>query len=119
MYKIDFYEDRQKRQPVKNVLTDLRDKAKTSKDVRIQYQKILTFIRVLEKYGTRVGEPVVKHIVDDIWELRPLAHRVFFFYWKDNKFILLHHYIKKSKKTPSYEIDQARRNKQDYIERYK
>ena len=117
MFKVDFYEDRQGNQPVKVVLKDLRDKAKTSKDARIQYQKILTFIRALEEYGTRIGEPTVKHIVDGIWELRPLAHRIFFFYWKENKFILLHHFIKKSQKTPPNEVDQARRNMQDFLER--
>ena len=80
MYEVDFYEDMQGRQPVKEVLVELRDKARTSKDARIQYQKVLAYIRLLETYGTRVGEPMVKHIVDGIWELRPLAHRIFFFY---------------------------------------
>ncbi|WYD14179.1 type II toxin-antitoxin system RelE/ParE family toxin [Fusobacterium animalis] len=27
--------------------------------------------------------------------LRPLNNRIFFFYFKDNKFILLHYFIKK------------------------
>jgi len=58
-------------------------------------------------HGTRVGEPVVKHIGGDIWELRPLTRRIFFFYWKDNKFILLHHFVKKTNKTPANEIKQA------------
>ena len=117
MYEVHFYEDTQGRQPVKEVLTTLRDKSKTSKNERVQYQKILTYIRALENYGTRVGEPVVKHIDDDIWELRPLSHRIFFFYWRDNKFILLHHFVKKTKKTPPREIEQAKRNKKDFMER--
>ena len=114
---MDFYKDRQGNQPVKEVLIALRDKSKTSKSERIQYQKILTYIRTLESYGTRVGEPVVKHIEDDIWELRLLSHRIFFFYWRDNKFILLHYFVQKTNKTPPKEIAQAKRNMKDFLER--
>jgi len=119
MFEVHFYEDKQGEQPVKNLLNSLRDKSHTSKDARIQYEKILTYIRSLKKHGTRVGEPVVKHINDNIWELRPLMHRILFFYWKDNKFILLHHFIKKTNKTPPKEIKQAERNMADHIERNK
>ncbi|MDZ5724784.1 type II toxin-antitoxin system RelE/ParE family toxin [Acetobacterium sp. K1/6] len=42
-----------------------------------------------------VTQPV-KHIDGDIWELRPLADRIFFFYWKDNTFVLLHYFHKKT-----------------------
>ena len=102
---------------MKNVLVALRDKAKTSKNERVQYHKILAYIRALESYGTRVGEPAVKHIEDGIWELRPLSHRIFFFYWRDNKFIMLHHFVKKTNKTPPKEKAQAKRNMKDFLER--
>ncbi|MCL2387054.1 MAG: type II toxin-antitoxin system RelE/ParE family toxin [Defluviitaleaceae bacterium] len=117
MFEVHFYEDKQGNQPIKDLLIALRNKAKTSKNDRIQYQKILAYIRALEKYGTKVGEPVIKHIDEDIWELRPLSHRVFFFYWRDNKFILLHHFVKKTSKTPQREIEQAKRVKKDFLER--
>ena len=117
MFAVDFYEDRQGRQPVRELLITLRNKSKTSKDARVQYHKILAYIRSLEEYGTRIGEPAVKHIEGDLWELRPLSHRIFFFYWQDNRFILLHHYLKKTNKTPPKEIKQAKRNMQDYMER--
>ena len=117
MFEVEFYEDRQGRQPVKEVLIELRDKASTSKDARIQFQKILTHILALESYGTRIGEPQVKHIGGSLWELRPLSHRIFFFYWRDNKFILLHHFIKKTQKTPQKEIERATQNMKDYLER--
>ena len=61
---------------------------------------------------------VVKHIDGSIWELRLLANRIFFFYWKDNRFVLLHHFIKKTRKTPLREIDTARAKMKDYIERH-
>jgi phage-related protein len=117
MFEVDFYEDRHGKQPVKEVLIELRDKAATSKDARIQYQKILLHIRALETYGTRIGEPQVRHIDGSLWELRPLAHRILFFYWRENKFILLHHFIKKTQKTPSKEIEQAKQHMKDYMKR--
>jgi phage-related protein len=117
MFEVEFYEDRQGHQPVKEVLLELRDKAVTNKDARIQYQKILTYIRALETYGTYIGEPQVKHINGGLWELRPLSHRILFFYWRDNKFILLHYFRKKTQKTPQKEIQQAERYMKDYQER--
>jgi phage-related protein len=117
MFEVEFYEDKRGIQPVRDVLIELRNKAVTSKDARIQYQKILTHIRALESYGTRIGEPQVKHIDGSLWELRPLSHRIFFFYWRDNKYILLHHFIKKTQKTPQQEIEQATKNMKDYLER--
>ncbi|MCL2353083.1 MAG: type II toxin-antitoxin system RelE/ParE family toxin [Defluviitaleaceae bacterium] len=117
MFEVHFYEDNQGKQPIKELLIELRDKSHNSKDARIQYQKILSYIRSLEEYGTRVGEPIMKHIEGDIWELRPVSHRIFFFYWQDNKFILLHHFVKKTNKTPLKEIKKARQNMNDFIER--
>lgn len=117
MFEVEFYEDIHGGQPVKEVLIELRDKAQTNKDARIQYQKLLAHLRALETYGTRIGEPQVKHIEGNLWELRPLSHRIFFFYWRDNKYILLHHFIKKTQKTPPKEIKQAIRNLNDFLER--
>jgi len=39
-----------------------------------------------------------------------------FFYWKNNKFILLHHFAKKTNKTPPREIKQAEKNMIGYRE---
>ena len=72
---------------------------------------------MLEELGSRVGEPVTKHLDGEIWELRPLKNRFLYAYYKDNKFIILHYFIKKTQKTPKREIEQAKRNLQDYLER--
>ena len=60
---------------------------------------------------------LLKHIDGNLWEPRPLANRIFFFYWKDDKFVLVHHYIKKSQKAPKKELDIARKKIKDYLER--
>lgn len=46
-------------------------------------------------------------------------NRIFFFYWKDNKFVLVHYYIKKSQKAPKKEIKKAMKNIKDWIGRNK
>ena len=66
---------------------------------------------------TRIEKPIIKHVEGDLWELRPLKNRIFFFYWKDKQFVLLHYYIKKSQKLPLKEIKTARRNLKDFWER--
>ena len=104
---------------IENYLNELTEKAKNSKTDRINRNKILSYISALSQYGTRVGQPIVKHIEGSIWELRPLSNRIFFFYWKDNKFVLLHHFFKKSQKTPPYELEQARLKLKDFLERSK
>ena len=97
-YNVIFYKDKHGREPIAEMLKDLAEKAKTSKHARINKEKILTYIRALESYGTRIGAPVIKHIDGDIWELRPLDNRILIFYWKDDTFVLLHHFIKKTQK---------------------
>jgi phage-related protein len=117
MFEVEFYSDRRGNEPVKEFLIELREKGKTSKTDRIRAEKILTCIRLLQAYGTRAGEPFMKHICNGLWELRPMSDRVFFFYFGDKTFVLLHHFVKKTKKTPKREIDKARRNMADHIER--
>ena len=115
MYRIRIYRDANGNQPIKNYLTELA--GNSDKDSRIKLNKIDYYLQALREYGTRAGEPFVKHIDGDIWELRPLRDRFFFFSRQDDIFILLHHCVKKTKKTPPKEIEQAKRNMKDFIER--
>ncbi|MCF0141454.1 MAG: type II toxin-antitoxin system RelE/ParE family toxin [Mogibacterium sp.] len=87
------------------------------KDSRIKVNKINDYIEILRRYGTRAGAPYIKHIDGDIWELRPLRDRIFFVAWTDDCFYLLHHFVKKTQKTPAREIDKAKRELADLRER--
>ena len=118
MYDIIFYDDERGREPVREYIEQLKERSITNKDARINLRKIVTYLDALERYGTRMGAPVTKHLEGEIWELRPLANRILYAYFKDNKFILLHHFIKKTQKTPKREIEQAKRNLESYIERH-
>ena len=117
MFNINFYQNIQGRQPVKEYMDTLQASADSNKDSRIKLKKIYEYLEVLSLTGTRAGEPYVKHIQDDLWELRPLRDRIFFFCWQGDRFILLHHFMKKTQRTPRREIEQALRNREDFIER--
>lgn len=117
MYTIEFYENSHGGADVWDFLEELRLKSATSKDARIQYNQMLFYIDLLSKNGTRMPEKITKNIDKDIWELRPGNNRVFYFYHRDNTFVLLHHFRKKSMKTPPREIERAKRERDDYIKR--
>lgn len=115
MFEINFYKDKDGSEPVKEYIDALA--AKNDKNSRVKLNKILDYMKILASYGTRAGVPYMKHIDGDIWELRPLRDRIFFFGWQSDRFILLHCFTKKSQKTPQREIDQAKRYMKDFIER--
>lgn len=117
MYNIDFYQTLSGHSDVFEFLEDLRTKAHSSKDSRIQYKQVTRYIQLLEDNGTNLPTDVVKYLVDDIWELRPGFNRVLFFYYDNGTYILLHHFRKQTQKTPRKEIDQAISEMNDYIAR--
>ena len=115
MYDIHFYKNKNGKRPV---LEYLRKLAKGSdKNSRIKLNKLNDYIQQLSKGGTSIGEPYIKHLDGDIWELRPLRDRILFAAWDGKKFILLHHFMKSTRKTPPREIKQAKRNLADIKER--
>ena len=64
-----------------------------------------------------LGKKLTKYIGDGIWELRPGFNRVLYFYYKDDTFVLLHQFRKQTRKTPRQEIEKAKRERNDWIER--
>ena len=117
MYSIEFYEDESGYSEIADYIKRLKRKSIKSKESRIQFNKIVAYFDLLEEMGSRVGEPVTKHLDGDIWELRPLKHRFLYAYYEKGKFIILHHFIKKSKKLPKRELEQAKRNLKSWMER--
>ena len=118
MYKIEIYEDRHGESEIACLLEELNQKAKKDKRSRVLLKKIAEYIEVLKQYGLQAGAPIIKHITNtELWELRPTNDRIFFFYHNENTFVLLHHFVKKTRKTPQREIDKAQAKLIDYIER--
>ena len=98
LYNIYFYKDKSGKEPVAEYLSDLS--TKNDKSSRIKLNKIRDYIKLLSTHGLSLGEPYIKHIEGDLWEIRPIRDRIFFITWQNNSFILLHHFLKKSQKTP-------------------
>ena len=112
---IYFYKDKNGNEPVLEYMRELA--SKKGKDSRIKLNKINDYIELLSQHGTRAGEPYIKYLDAEIWELRPLRDRILFVAWIDGSFVLLHHFMKKTQKTPKREIEQAKRELADLKER--
>lgn len=114
MYNIYFYKDKRGKEPVLDYIQSVA--GRSDKDSRIKANKIRDYVKYLRQEGLNSGEPYVKHLDNEIWELRPLRDRVLFASWQDDGFVLLHHFVKKTQKTPRWEIDKAKKNLKKYKE---
>ena len=117
MFKIEFYSTADGTSELWDFLDDLQRKSAKNKDARIQHKQIVMYIQLLEDHGTQLGEHITKHLEDDIWELRPGNNRVLYFYHKDDTYVLLHHFRKKTQKTPRREIIKAKAERDDWLSR--
>ena len=86
--------------------------------------KMAAYIALLRREGESLRRPVADYAGDKLYELRPGAHRVlYFFFLKDNA-VLLHLFRKKSDRLPDLEkrvalsrmVDLVRRNEQGKVE---
>ena len=75
LHKIRFYRDQNGKEPVAEYISALSQKK--DKDSRIKLKKVREYIKVLSEYGTQAGEPYIKHLDGEIWELRPIRDRIF------------------------------------------
>ena len=83
--------------------------------------KMFHLVDMLENYGNELREPYSKHLGDGIFELRCKLGtditRVLYFFYYEGRIILTHGFIKKTRKTPSSEIEKAKQYRKDFIER--
>lgn len=115
MHRVIFYRKANGEEPVLDYIKQLLKSH--GKDSRIKLNKINDYIEALQRYGTQLGEPYIKHLDGEIWELRPLRDRILFVAWHDDDFVLLHHFMKTTQKTPAREIERAKRELDDLIKR--
>lgn len=115
MYKVTIYQDENGRSEIEEYIKSLS--IKEDKTSKIKYSKIIAYIRLLKEEGIKIGQPYVKYIMDDIWELRPLRDRILFAYYKNNEFILLSFFMKKTQKTPLKEITKAKKLLKEFKKR--
>ena len=70
------------------------------------------------QYAWPVGEPLVGYAGDGIWEVRSrlvgrLARTLFIVV--EEEIVVLHGFIKKQRRTPSHDLDLARKRKRQYL----
>lgn len=110
-FKAEFYENGDDI-PVKDFLDSLDVKMRT---------KFLMEIKLLEEKGNELRETYSKPLEDGIFELRAKVgtdiSRVLYFFYYQGRIILTNGFVKKTQKTPSSEIEKAKRYREDFLER--
>lgn len=115
MYTVEFYEDKNGNSQVLMFVEELRVKAIKNKDARIQYKQMSLYFELLSLKGTNMNDNITKHIEDGIQELRPGINRIFYFFYNNDTYVILHQFRKRTQKTPKTEIEKAKREREDYL----
>jgi phage-related protein len=109
---VEYYVDSKGREPVADFIDSLSI-AGQAKAVRL--------IDLLADYGVLLKEPYTRQIKGKLRELRITDRRgevrILYFAFTKRRFILLHGFNKKTRKTPVQEIGIAERRLNDFIER--
>lgn len=116
IFEIEFYMKENGKVPVQEFLYSLNPKLRA---------KAFSDIELLKRLGGMLKEPYVKPLKGKnnkgLYELRIKfssdTARIFYFTYYNNKFVMLHGFIKKTTKTPVSEINKARKYMQDYKRR--
>ncbi|MBQ7883470.1 MAG: type II toxin-antitoxin system RelE/ParE family toxin [Phascolarctobacterium sp.] len=104
-FNIHFYKSDSGREPVKEYLEILKQ-SKNTQDQKL-LMEISMYLTLLSERGSSLGTPYVKHLRNDLWELRPKSDRIIYCTIKNNNIYLLHNFKKTSQKTPIKEIRTA------------
>jgi len=117
LFVVIFYKTEKGVEPAREFVDGIRNAG--GKNSKINFSKINDYIKILEHKGLSAKLPYIKHIIGDIWELRPLRNRIFFGAWINDYFVLLHGFHKNSQKTPKREIKRAISEFEDFKRRNK
>lgn len=117
-WEVEYYQKDNGEIPVEDFLLSLAPKLRA---------KAYSDIMLLARLGTNIREPYAAPLKGDkykgLFELRTKFSsditRIFYFTYDQNKFVLLHGFVKKTNKTPERELDRAIRYKKDYESRCK
>lgn len=115
-WDVEYYQKENGEVPVADFLRSLPPKHRA---------KAFSELELLQKHGINLREPYVKPIQGQpykgIFELRVKfasdISRIFYFCYRNNTFVLLHGFVKKSSQTPKRELERARQYKTDYEKR--
>ena len=107
--KVVFFKTNTGNEPVREWLKEL-----TKDDCKVIGTDILTV-----QYAWPLGKPLVDNLGDGVWEVRSrLDNRIArtLFALVNQEIVLLHGFIKKSQKTPSDDLELAKKRKKQYTQ---
>lgn len=111
-YEVVFYDKADGTEPAKDFILSLDKKMRA---------KMLRTVSLLVDNGPDLREPCSKPLSDGIFELRAKVgsdiSRVLYFFVVGRRVILTNGFIKKTQKTPTAEIERAKRYRADYLGR--
>ena len=111
-FLVEFYDTEDGRTPTQEFLDSLEPKMNA---------KMVGLMEILEEKGHSLREPYSAPLEDGIFELRAIQgsniSRALFFFYVEGRIVITHGFIKKTQKTPKREIEQAKREYKDLIER--
>jgi len=106
-WSVEFYTDRRGKSDIGEFINRLpvRDRA-----------KVRNALRLLREFGVLLKLPHARHIKRELWELRAGAIRLLYFAHTRRRFIILHGFRKKTRRTPRWEIAIAERRMAELLE---
>ena len=115
-WNVEYYVRENGEQPVTDFLEQLPPKLRA---------KALRAIDLLEEFGSELtlphARPIKGHQYKGLWELRSKfasdITRVFYFMPYGDTFILLHGFVKQGERTPTTELDRAKKYMDDFLRR--
>ncbi len=111
-FEVIFFEKGDGSCPIEEYLSSLDKKIKA---------KLLREIDLLQQVGNELREPYSKHLIDGIFELRAKQgnniSRILYFFIINQKIILTNGFTKKTQKTPTKEINLAKKYREIYLNR--
>jgi len=112
VWEIEYYEAADGQIPVQLFIDGLTVKAKA---------KVARTIDLLEEFGTNLGMPYAEHIEGKLWELRTRIstsrYRIIYFIDTGKSFVLLHGFLKKTRKISKVDVQTAKNRLTDYLSR--
>lgn len=101
---------------------DARGDSPVLEDIRAlvlkEQQKIFAYISLLEERGEELRRPMADYVGDKLYELRPKAHRVLYFFLLKEYVVIAHLFRKKTDRLPEAEKRVALSRMTDFLRRY-
>ena len=114
-WKVVFYETEAGESPVWDFIFSLLAKDQA---------KVVRALDLLEEFGLELRAPYVRSVTGrrKLWELRVRgaggAYRILYFAFTGQRMVMLHAFVKKTKKTPRREIAIAEKRMHDFLRRH-